>query len=139
MTKNFLIVLLLILALGCKKNKFSDDDTNLYKWKRDLYRAPVQKEEPALFYSRDGQVGENRQGLKISQVPNGTNQFNVTIAGGGIDPVKLNTRLRGEHNIVFGLPRADGFIKIKVNPTLLRRDNQQIIDSFKEAIAFAGG
>ncbi|MES2454177.1 MAG: aminotransferase class I/II-fold pyridoxal phosphate-dependent enzyme [Bacteroidota bacterium] len=76
------------------------------------------------------------KGLKISQVPNGTNQFNVTIAS-DIDPVKLNTRLRGVHNIIFGLPKADGFVKIKVNPTLLRRDNQQIIESFKEAIAFA--
>lgn len=76
------------------------------------------------------------KGIKINQVTNGTNQFNVSIAS-GIDPVKLNTRLRGEHNIVFGLPREDGFVKIKINPTLLRRDNQQIFDSFKEAIAFA--
>jgi threonine aldolase len=76
------------------------------------------------------------KGIKINQVTNGTNQFNVSISG-GIDPVKLNTRLRGEHNIVFGLPREDGFVKIKVNPTLLRRDNQQIFESFKEAIEFA--
>lgn len=76
------------------------------------------------------------KGLKISQVANGTNQFNITIDK-DVDPVKLNTRLRGTHNIVFGLPREDGFVKIKVNPTLLRRDNQQIVNSFKEAIAFA--
>lgn len=76
------------------------------------------------------------KGLKVNQVVNGTNQFNVSIAD-GIDPVKLNTRLRGAHNIVFGLPRADGFVKIKVNPTLLRRDNQQIFDAFQDAIAFA--
>lgn len=75
-------------------------------------------------------------GIKINQVVNGTNQFNVSIAR-GIDPVKLNTRLRGEHNIVFGQPGADGFVKIKVNATLLRRDNSQIFASFKEAIAFA--
>ncbi len=66
MAKKLLIVLLLIVALGCKKNKFSDDDTNLYKWKRDLYRAPVIKEEPALFYSRDGQIGENRLAILVS-------------------------------------------------------------------------
>jgi threonine aldolase len=76
------------------------------------------------------------KGIKINQVVNGTNQFNVSIAD-GIDPVKLNTRLRGEHNIVFGLPRADGFVKIKMNPTLLRRDNEVIFNAFKEAIAFA--
>jgi threonine aldolase len=76
------------------------------------------------------------KGIEVIPVTNGTNQFNVAL-GKGIDPLKLNTRLRGEHNIVFGQPREDGFVKIKVNPTLLRRDNQQIIASFKEAIAFA--
>lgn len=74
--------------------------------------------------------------IKVNQVLNGTNQFNVSIAS-GIDPVKLNGRLREKHNIIFGLPRENGFVKIKVNPTLLRRDNQLIIDAFKDAIAFA--
>ena len=76
------------------------------------------------------------KGIEVSQVTSGTNQFNFSIDK-GIDPVKLNSRLRAEHNIVFGLPREDGFVKIKVNPTLLRRDNRLIYDSFKEAIAFA--
>jgi hypothetical protein len=66
MAKNILIALLLIVALGCKKNKFSDDNTNLYKWKRDLYRAQVQKEEPASFYSRDGNLASNQQAILIS-------------------------------------------------------------------------
>jgi threonine aldolase len=76
------------------------------------------------------------KGIKITQVTNGTNQFNVSV-GNGIDPVKLNKRLRAEHNIVFGLPREDGFVKIKVNLTLLRRDNQQIVDAFKDSLGFA--
>ncbi|MFI5451491.1 threonine aldolase family protein [Pedobacter sp. UC225_61] len=76
------------------------------------------------------------KGIKVSPIENGTNQFNVLLDK-GIDPVKLNTRLRGEHTIVFGLPQKDGFVKIKVNATLLRRDNKLILDSFKEAIAFA--
>jgi threonine aldolase len=74
--------------------------------------------------------------IKFHQIENGTNQFNVLV-NKAIDPVRLNKRLREEHNIVFGLPREDGFVKIKINPTLLRRGNQQIFDSFKEAIAFA--
>ncbi|WP_288881569.1 threonine aldolase family protein [Pedobacter panaciterrae] len=90
------------------------------------------KVKSASLFSQFSQL----KGFKINQVPNGTNQFNVSIAN-GIDPVKLNKRLREEHNIIFGQPREDGFVKIKVNPTLLRRDNQQIIDSFKEAISFA--
>lgn len=76
------------------------------------------------------------KGIKVSQAENGTNQFNVLIDK-GVDPVKLNVRLRSEHNIVFGQPREDGFVKIKVNPTLLRRDNKMIFDAFKEAISFA--
>jgi threonine aldolase len=76
------------------------------------------------------------QDIKFHQIENGTNQFNISI-NKTIDPVELNKRLREEHNIVFGLPREDGFVKIKVNPTLLRRGNEQIFDSFREAIAFA--
>ena len=72
------------------------------------------------------------QEIRINQIENGTNQFNVSLDK-SIDPVKLNRRLR----VVFGLPREDGFVKIKVNPTLLRRDNQRIFDSFKDAIASA--
>ncbi|MBB2146261.1 threonine aldolase [Pedobacter sp. LMG 31464] len=76
------------------------------------------------------------KGIKVSPIENGTNQLNVLLDK-GIDPAKLNTRLRGEYTIVFGLPQQDGFVKIKVNATLLRRDNKLILDAFKEAIAFA--
>jgi threonine aldolase len=76
------------------------------------------------------------KGIKVIRPELGTNQFNVTVEK-GIDPVKLNSRLRTTHNIVFGQPREDGFVKIKVNPTLLRRDNKLIFESFKEALAFA--
>ncbi|HMI04996.1 MAG TPA: hypothetical protein VK541_21095 [Pedobacter sp.] len=66
MTKNILIALLLIIALGCKKNKFSDDDTNLYNWKRDLYRSSVEKEKPAMFYSREGKIETNQNAIFVS-------------------------------------------------------------------------
>jgi hypothetical protein len=66
MTKSALIAMLLIVTLGCKKNTFSDDDTNFYKWKRDLYRAQVQTDGPALFYSREGKVGTNQEAIFIS-------------------------------------------------------------------------
>lgn len=45
--------------------------------------------------------------------------------------------LRAEHNIIFGQPHEYGFVKVKMNPTLLRRDNKKIFDAFKEALAFA--
>lgn len=66
MKKKILISLVLIVALGCKKTKFSDDNTNLYKWKRDMYRAPVQKDEPSLFYSRNGTLARNNSAVFIS-------------------------------------------------------------------------
>ncbi|MEJ2881301.1 hypothetical protein [Pedobacter sp. GR22-6] len=64
MTKNLLILLLMIVAFGCKKN--SDDDTKLYKWKRDLYRARVQRDEPAVFFSRDPKVTGNTDAVYLS-------------------------------------------------------------------------
>ncbi len=78
----------------------------------------------------------NLKEVKVSQIVQGTNQFNVSLAK-NIDPARLNKRLREKHNIVFGMPKSDGFVKIKVNQTLLRRDNQLIFDSFAEAISFS--
>jgi hypothetical protein len=55
MIKKFVLLLILVSTLGCKKDiEFSDDNTNLYRWKRDFYRAGVQKDAPAFFLSRNG-------------------------------------------------------------------------------------
>lgn len=64
MAKNLFIAFLLILALGCKK--YSDDDVTRYKWKRDLYRARVQNDEPAVFYSRDPKIAKNPDAIFLS-------------------------------------------------------------------------
>lgn len=64
MAKNFLIVLMVFLAFGCKK--YSDDDATLYKWKRDLYRARVQNDNPAMFYSRDPKILGNPDAIFLS-------------------------------------------------------------------------
>ena len=90
------------------------------------------KEKSASLFNEISQLQE----IRISHIENGTNQFNVSLDK-SIDPVKLNKRLREDHNIVFSLSREDGFVKIKVNPTLLRRDNHRIFNSFKDAIAYA--
>jgi len=57
MRRNFLLVLILILALGCKKN--NDDDTTVYKWKRDLYRAIVTNEGPAILTSSNPKLNRS--------------------------------------------------------------------------------
>jgi hypothetical protein len=64
MAKNFLIVMLFIITFGCKKN--SDDDITIYRWKRDLYRARVQSEGPAVFYSKDPNVLLNQDAIFLS-------------------------------------------------------------------------
>ena len=66
MTKNIFLVLLLTVALGCKKDKFSDDDITLYKWKRDLYRASLPKDGPAVFVSREGKLEDTRSAILLS-------------------------------------------------------------------------
>jgi len=64
MAKKLLIALALFLAFSCKK--YSDDDTTPYKWKRDLYRARVQNDNPAMFYSRDPKISGNPDAIFLS-------------------------------------------------------------------------
>ncbi|WP_124558619.1 hypothetical protein [Pedobacter sp. KBW01] len=64
MAKNFWVAMLLIMVLGCKKK--GDDDTAPYKWKRDLYRARVQSEGPAVFNSKDPNVARNPDAIFLS-------------------------------------------------------------------------
>jgi hypothetical protein len=64
--KNIFLALLLIVAIGCKKDKFSDDDTTLYQWKRDLYRASLPKEGPAMFLTKEGGLEDGHGSLFLS-------------------------------------------------------------------------
>ncbi|MBB6237963.1 hypothetical protein HDC90_002589 [Pedobacter sp. AK013] len=64
MAKIFLVAMLLVITLGCKKN--GDDDITPYRWKRDLYRARVQSESPAVFNSKDPNVSLNKDAIFLS-------------------------------------------------------------------------
>ena len=64
--KNIFLALLLLVALGCKKDKFSNDDTTLYEWKRGLYRASLPKDAPAMFLSRKGRLETNHSAILLS-------------------------------------------------------------------------
>lgn len=78
------------------------------------------------------------KGFNVQPIPGGSNISLVKLSG--VDTVKLGQRLRKEHNIVFSQPRTeDGMAIFKVNPTLLRRDNTQIVTAFKDAMIFAKG
>lgn len=56
--------MLLVMIFSCKKN--GDDDRIGYRWKRDLYRAWVYSEGPAVFYSKDLNVSGNQDAIFLS-------------------------------------------------------------------------
>lgn len=64
MLKYFVAAMLLVTIFGCKKN--GDDDITTYRWKRDLYRARVHSEGPAVFYSKDPNVSGNQDAIFLS-------------------------------------------------------------------------
>lgn len=64
MTKNVFAVMLLVTIFGCKKP--GDDDITAYRLKRDLYRARVHSEGPAVFYSKDPNVSGNQDAIFLS-------------------------------------------------------------------------
>lgn len=64
MAKNVLAAVLLLVTFGCKKN--GDDNIISYRWKRDLYRARVHSEGPAVFYSKDPNVSRNQDAIFLS-------------------------------------------------------------------------
>ncbi|WP_293783727.1 hypothetical protein [uncultured Pedobacter sp.] len=64
MAKNFLAAMLLVVIFGCKKN--GDDDITAYRWKRDLYRARVHSDGPAVFNSKDPNVSMNQDAIFLS-------------------------------------------------------------------------
>lgn len=93
------------------------------------------KEKAASLFPMLNRIG----GLDL-QRPEFNSNMSLVKIGQGIDTVKLGARLRKEHNIVFSQPRPDdGLTILKVNATLLRRENQLIAEAFKEAISFAKG
>ncbi|MCD0488796.1 hypothetical protein LPB86_11175 [Pedobacter sp. MC2016-14] len=95
MARNLLIVSLLFLVFGCKK--YSDDDTTFFKWKRDLYRARVQNDNPALFYSRDPKISGNPDAIFLStdfvvltEYRKDLQQDSIYKASGGMQVYKYN-------------------------------------------------
>lgn len=71
--------------------------------------------------------------IKIAPIASGTNMYNFSFTPGN-DITKIRTLLREKYNIVLGMPREDGFIKLTINETLLVQDNQKIVAAFKSAI-----
>jgi len=75
-------------------------------------------------------------GLKVSALPDGTNLFTVQLAP-GIADIKMQSVLSKEHRIAIGRKAKDGLLRIKVNETILFRDNNKLLQSFKDAVKSA--
>ena len=71
--------------------------------------------------------------IKIAPIASSTNMYNFSFTTGN-DITKIRTLLREKYNIILGMPREDGFIKLTINETLLVQDNQKIVAAFKNAI-----
>lgn len=74
--------------------------------------------------------------IKILSIPNGSTIHNLQL-NASLNTSKLVQQLRGAHNIFLGSKREDGFIKIAVNETLLRRSNDEIVTAFEDATRFS--
>ncbi len=72
-------------------------------------------------------------GLKVTDLHYGTN-IHQLFWGKGIDTVKAAKWLRDEKGIIIAQPHANGASGITVNPTLLRRSNDELINAFVQAI-----
>jgi threonine aldolase len=89
------------------------------------------KEQAGELFALLSQVG-----IKVSALPGGTNLFTVQLPA-GLSDEKLSAVLSKEHAIAIGRKAKDGLLRIKINETLLYRDNQKILQSFKDAVKLA--
>lgn len=74
--------------------------------------------------------------LKITLIDGGTNISTVQLST-AVNPQKLNEVLWQKHGIGLAPANASGSLKLMVNDSLLTRTNDQILASFKEAIALS--
>lgn len=78
----------------------------------------------------------NQAGIKVNAFPDGTNVFTMQLPE-GISDQKLQATLSKDHGINIGRKQRDGLLRIKINETLLFRDNNKIAQSFKDALKTA--
>jgi threonine aldolase len=78
----------------------------------------------------------NEAGIRVNAFPDGTNVFTMQLPE-GISDQKLQATLSKDHGINIGRKQRDGLLRIKINETLLYRDNNKIAQSFKDALKTA--
>jgi threonine aldolase len=72
-------------------------------------------------------------GVKINSIPNGSNIFNMELAG--VDTRLFSKTLADKYQVM--LRAQKGTTQIRVNETLLKQDNQRIISAFTDALKVA--
>ena len=73
--------------------------------------------------------------LEISRFKDGTNSFNLKVSP--MVNIKMFKDSLKDNFITTGILNEDGFIRMKINETLLYQDNARILKSFKNAVNFS--
>jgi threonine aldolase len=92
-------------------------------------RLKRSKEKADLLFSKLNEIN----GVKITAIPQGSNIFNLKLAQHH-NPEALPQILWDKYVIGIAPPMDDGFIKLHVNESILLRDVDDIVRSFKGAL-----
>ncbi|GAB3556223.1 hypothetical protein [Spirosoma fluminis] len=74
--------------------------------------------------------------VKITPIEGGTNIFNAQLSP-AVDVRKLGEVFWKKYNIGLPSAKADGYMKLLVNDSLLNRTNDQLLTAFEDAFSFA--
>jgi len=75
-------------------------------------------------------------GISINQIKNGSNIFDFKLTA-TTDVKKFRQALYEKHKVIVRNANHDGIIKLQINETLLRTDNQSLVSAFTDALAVA--
>lgn len=75
-------------------------------------------------------------GISINPIKNGSNIFDFKLTA-ATDVKKFRQALYEKHKVMIRNANHDGVIKLQINETLLRADNQSLVNAFTDALATA--
>jgi threonine aldolase len=83
------------------------------------------KEQADQLFNRLNQM----DGIRVERFERGSNLFKLFLSG--VDVSKFREQLNREHNIWLRRPVREGFLPLKVNESLLRISNDQLVAAFE--------
>ncbi|MDP9075804.1 MAG: aminotransferase class I/II-fold pyridoxal phosphate-dependent enzyme [Bacteroidota bacterium] len=78
----------------------------------------------------------NVPGISITALKGGSNIFDLKLTA-GTDAKKFRRALFEKYNVMIRNANGEGIIKLQINETLLRTDNQTLVKAFSEALTAA--